>query len=257
MKLGQVKKITGKVIRHVAPNSAPVQRGEYRKLIDASTGEILAESSTGRSLKERFDPNVEIGDAFTKHMDKKIIDEHTHPDMSQASAEDLALLGWSHVDKVRVKAIDGTLYEYSRPAGVQLTPRKIKDLWNKYDTQLNNEGKLLEMSVEDYIAEVNKKVLNETGIKFKSINPQSKIKPTKDTTLKGATAIAAGSTLLPKDALAKKHKQMESDQALQDAYSPVDMVIAGATGGATMGLRAISALADPVINYAIDRMLGD
>ena len=51
--------------------------------------------------------------------------------------------------------------------------------------------------------------------------------------------------------------QMESDQALQDAYSPVDMVIAGATGGATMGLRAISALADPVINYAIDRMLGD
>lgn len=75
--------------------------------------------------------------------------------------------------------------------------------------------------------------------------------------LKGATAIAAGSTLLPKDALAKKHKQMESDQALQDAYSPVDMIIAGATGGATMGLRAISALADPVINYAIDRMLGD
>ena len=75
--------------------------------------------------------------------------------------------------------------------------------------------------------------------------------------LKGATAIAAGSTLLPKDALAKKHKQMESDQALQDAYSPVDMVIAGVTGGATMGLRAISALADPVINYAIDRMLGD
>jgi hypothetical protein len=76
-------------------------------------------------------------------------------------------------------------------------------------------------------------------------------------TLKGATAIAAGSTLLPKDALAAKHKQMAEEQALQDAYSPVDMIIAGATGGATMGLRAISALADPVINYAIDRMLGD
>ena len=75
--------------------------------------------------------------------------------------------------------------------------------------------------------------------------------------LKGATAIAAGSTMLPKDALAAKYKQMEKDQALEDAYSPVDMVIAGATGGATMGLRAISALADPVINYAIDRMLGD
>jgi hypothetical protein len=81
--------------------------------------------------------------------------------------------------------------------------------------------------------------------------------PTNPNILKGATAIAAGSTLLPKDALAKKYKQMESDQALQDAYSPVDMVLAGVTGGATMGLRAISALADPVINYAIDRMLGD
>jgi hypothetical protein len=76
-------------------------------------------------------------------------------------------------------------------------------------------------------------------------------------TLKSLIPIAAGSTLLPKDALAAKHKQMAEEQALQDAYSPVDMVIAGATGGATMGLRAISALADPVINYAIDRMLGD
>ena len=76
-------------------------------------------------------------------------------------------------------------------------------------------------------------------------------------TLKGATAIAAGSTMLPKDALAAKYKQMEKDQALEDAYSPVDMVIAGATGGATMGLRAISALADPVVNYALDRLLGD
>lgn len=73
--------------------------------------------------------------------------------------------------------------------------------------------------------------------------------------------VAAGLTMAslysPQAAQAKKYKQMESDQALQDAYSPVDMVIAGATGGATMGLRAISALADPVINYAIDRMLGD
>jgi hypothetical protein len=81
--------------------------------------------------------------------------------------------------------------------------------------------------------------------------------PTNPNILKGATAIAAGSTLLSKDALAAKHKKMESDQALQDAYSPVDMVIAGATGGATMGLRAISALADPVVNYALDRLLGD
>ena len=81
--------------------------------------------------------------------------------------------------------------------------------------------------------------------------------PTNPNILKGATAIAAGSTLLPKDALAAKYKKMESDQALQDAYSPVDMVIAGVTGGATLGLRAISALADPVINYAIDKMLGD
>jgi hypothetical protein len=70
--------------------------------------------------------------------------------------------------------------------------------------------------------------------------------------------IATGATaMLSKDALAAKHKQMAEKQALQDAYSPVDMVIAGATGGTTMGLRAISALADPVINYAIDRMLGD
>lgn len=71
------------------------------------------------------------------------------------------------------------------------------------------------------------------------------------------TATVGATTLLPKDALAKKYKQMESDQALQDAYSPVDMVLAGATGGATMGLRAISALADPIINYAIDKLLED
>jgi hypothetical protein len=77
-------------------------------------------------------------------------------------------------------------------------------------------------------------------------------------TLKSLIPIAAGASLYsPQAAQAKKYKQMESDQALQDAYSPVDMIIAGATGGATMGLRAISALADPVINYAIDRMLGD
>jgi hypothetical protein len=82
--------------------------------------------------------------------------------------------------------------------------------------------------------------------------------PTNPNILKTATAIATGATaMLSKDALAAKHKQMAEKQALQDAYSPVDMVIAGATGGATMGLRAISALADPVINYAIDRMLGD
>jgi hypothetical protein len=92
---------------------------------------------------------------------------------------------------------------------------------------------------------------------FKSKFNKGTFDPTNPNILKGATAIAAGSTLLPKDALAQKHKKMESDQALQDAYSPVDMIIAGATGGATMGLRAISALADPVINYAIDRMLGD
>jgi hypothetical protein len=74
----------------------------------------------------------------------------------------------------------------------------------------------------------------------------------------GVGGLAAGTTLSQaKDALAQKYKKMESDQALQDAYSPVDMIIAGATGGATMGLRAISALADPIINYAIDRMLGD
>ena len=72
----------------------------------------------------------------------------------------------------------------------------------------------------------------------------------------GVSAVGA-TAMLSKDALAAKHKQMAEEQALQDAYSPVDMVIAGATGGATMGLRAISALADPVINYAIDRMLGD
>jgi hypothetical protein len=98
-------------------------------------------------------------------------------------------------------------------------------------------------------------VFNPTQIK--STANRGTFDPTNPNILKGATAIAAGSTLLPKDALAQKHKKMESDQALQDAYSPVDMVIAGATGGATMGLRAISALADPVINYAIDRMLGD
>ena len=72
----------------------------------------------------------------------------------------------------------------------------------------------------------------------------------------GGTALGA-SLYSPENALAAKHKKMESDQALQDAYSPVDMVIAGATGGATMGLRAISALADPVVNYALDRLLGD
>jgi hypothetical protein len=83
------------------------------------------------------------------------------------------------------------------------------------------------------------------------------LKYPKSNNLKGATAIAAGSTMLPKDALAAKYKQMEKDQALEDAYSPVDMIIAGATGGATMGLRAISALADPIINYAIDKLLED
>lgn len=61
----------------------------------------------------------------------------------------------------------------------------------------------------------------------------------------------------PQAAQAKKYQQMAEEQALQDAYSPVDMVIAGVTGGATLGLRAISALADPVINYAIDKVLGD
>ena len=85
-----------------------------------------------------------------------------------------------------------------------------------------------------------------------NINPQDAIVKL------GVGGLAAGTTLSQaKDALAAKHKKMESEQALQDAYSPVDMVIAGATGGATMGLRAISALADPVVNYALDRLLGD
>jgi hypothetical protein len=76
--------------------------------------------------------------------------------------------------------------------------------------------------------------------------------------LKSAAMTAPLVSLYPTQAaLAKKYKQMESDQALQDAYSPVDMVLAGATGGATMGLRAISALADPIINYAIDKLLED
>ena len=77
-------------------------------------------------------------------------------------------------------------------------------------------------------------------------------------TLKSLIPIAAGASLYSQRAAqAKKYQQMAEEQALQDAYSPVDMVIAGVTGGATMGLRAISALADPVINYAIDKMLGD
>lgn len=82
------------------------------------------------------------------------------------------------------------------------------------------------------------------------------IKYPKANILKGAAAVGAGSTLLPKDALAKKHKQMAEDQALEDAYSPVDMALAGAFGGVGMAYKAASALADPVINYAMDQILG-
>ena len=74
----------------------------------------------------------------------------------------------------------------------------------------------------------------------------------------GVGGLAAGTTLSQaKRALAAKHKQMAEEQALEEAYSPVDMAIAGITGGATLGLKAVSALADPFINYAMDKMLGD
>jgi len=107
---------------------------------------------------------------------------------------------------------------------------------------------------EDYVKEISKyfKSVTRKGNIIEATKPNGEVIKF----IVGGTALGA-SLYSPQAAQAKKYKQMESDQALQDTYSPVDMVIAGATGGATMGLRAISALADPVINFAFDKLLGD
>lgn len=146
-----------------------VERGEQGQIIDSKTGEVLFSTSKGDSVKDRFEQNVVFdGSEWVKHFNRSIIVSHTHPDMSQASADDMAILGWSHVEKMRIIAVDGTIYEYTKPEGFKLTRRQIMELWNKVDEELDAQGLLKAMSVEEYIAEINRIFCQRTGIIFRT-----------------------------------------------------------------------------------------
>lgn len=59
----------------------------------------------------------------------------------------------------------------------------------------------------------------------------------------------------PVAAMSLKNKLMAEEQALEESYlDPAEMIAAAASGGGTIGLRALQALADPAIRYLSDKV---
>jgi len=99
-------------------------------------------------------------------------------------------------------------------------------------------------------------VFEPTQIKS-AIGNRGTFDPNDPNILKGA-AVATGlgaSMYSPEAAQARQYKDRAEEEALEDSYSPVDMIQAAAGGGG-LTLRAARALIDPVINYGIEKFTG-
>jgi hypothetical protein len=66
-----------------------------------------------------------------------------------------------------------------------------------------------------------------------------------------------GTTALSNEAQAQSRIPTAEEEGLDDAYNPLDMAIAAATGGATLSLKAASAVLDPIIDTVSRQIFGE
>ena len=127
---------------------------ERNILYDTKSGTRLVDV-TGEPHSNTADPVSHPG--FKEALNSRnILDIHTHPDSAGPSDADMAHLGWSHVQEMRVVAEDA-IHSVKRTAAFdaspwqERTPAKIKEVWNKHVDALFDSKRSLEMSVEQMI----------------------------------------------------------------------------------------------------------
>lgn len=138
-------------------------------LLDYETREVL--SSADEENKDYWQANVDLKD-IVKFLDKDVVIVHTHPDLSSFSADDWGIFGWANVKEMWVILLDGSCYSLIKPVGFRWSPRQLRDLWNNEDELLwdwrASGTDLDKVDAEEYIGQVNKKVVEKTGVEYES-----------------------------------------------------------------------------------------
>lgn len=150
-----------------------------------------------------------------------------------------------------------------------LSPLGIKQIAPPMELDVAAKGKFADLTgvqiTDELVSTLKKEGFDGAYVKssFSSV-PQSvvwntnAIKKFGDMKLPAAAAIGAGAALTGNNAYASQWKNFKSDEeGLQDAYNPLDMAIAAATGGATLTLKAAAAALDPIIDTISRQIFGE
>ena len=152
------------------------ERGESGWIFDKGTGKLLSSSEKGLSVKDEWQSNVNLD--HTKHMDRSIDIVHTHPDETSLSDNDWASLGWGHVRSIEAVTPSGKAYRVEKPDGYdwkRATPRMIKDKWNEIEDEIFNSGRSKDMSVEQIVSEINSKMSEHFGMKYRNLASSTRL----------------------------------------------------------------------------------
>jgi hypothetical protein len=93
---------------------------------------------------------------------------------------------------------------------------------------------------------------------IKSVNNRGTFDPKDPNILKGAAmAVGAASLYSPENAQAREYQNKIEEDALEEAYNPLDMAVAAVTGGGTLTFRAAQAALDPIIDTVSRKIFGE
>lgn len=234
-------------------NNKPTPIGEW---LEAVSGEQTASGKVKSKLGElAYRPGWHAGDSpSAKHIGGKFkgsVKPDYRPDDQVWAEVDLANdVDWQKIANSRaLRNKEGQII----PRTAQITDQVPIGGHYRYKTNPNMEGEWLiggDMRVnrilsDDEVIEINNK-LGRSDLPRKNA-------------IKYGTAGAMGATALAgNNAYASQWKNFKSDEeGLQDAYNPLDMAIAAATGGATLTLKAAAAALDPIIDTVSRQIFGE
>jgi len=168
------KKTFGFIENNLAKPTPPAEKAEpdvarepwemeKRWLVDNKTRKTLDSSHVGDKEQWQLSVDIDIG----KHLQKDVIDIHTHPDKSMPGPEDWSMLAFGHSKKVRVILNDGSVVTLEKPSSLRITPREMKDKWQKIEDEIFESKRSDNMTAEEIIEEINTKLSKETGINIR------------------------------------------------------------------------------------------